>query len=80
MNHSSISRAFALALLSATTFTLAGCATSKMKSSPQPASTSSTPTKEYEFHDMSTGRFFGGPLQKNAQAQQTQQDQPTSKQ
>jgi hypothetical protein len=72
MKNPSVSRAFSLVLLLATTAPIVGCASSKLTSAPQATSTSTTPTKEYEYHDMSTGRFFGTPLQTTAQAQQAQ--------
>jgi hypothetical protein len=67
MENSSLSRTLRVAILSALSFTIVGCASSKMTSSPQPTSAANTPTKEYEWHDMSTGKsFFGRPLQTTA--------------
>jgi hypothetical protein len=73
MKNPSLSGALLLALLSAIAFAFVGCASSKLTSTPQPTSTANTPTKEYEWHDMSTGKFYGSSMQTTAQAQQAQQ-------
>jgi hypothetical protein len=73
MKNTSVFRALTIALLLAAGFAFLGCASSKMTSSSQPTSATNTPTKEYEFHDMSTGRFYGKPLNTTAQASQGQQ-------
>jgi hypothetical protein len=58
MKNSNLSRVLVIALLSASTFTVAGCASSKMSSSPQ---TDTTPKTEYKYQDMSLGKSFYGP-------------------
>jgi hypothetical protein len=76
MKTSRLSRALTVVILSIAGCAMVGCASSKMTSNPQTTSEAKTPTKEYEWHDMSLGKnFYGSSLSTTAQAQQAQEAQ-----
>jgi hypothetical protein len=57
------SRALIAAVVSATTVVaFAGCTSARKLSNPQAADSEAVPKKEYQWHDMSTGKSFFRPI------------------
>ncbi len=59
-------RAWIAALVSASTVVaIAGCTAARRVSSPQPTDAEAQPKKEYQWKDMSTGKSFFKPIEKD---------------
>lgn len=61
-----ISRALIVAVGAASmAAAVGGCTSTKMMSAPQPTTSIKPPKKEYQWKDMSTGRSFFRPIEKD---------------